>query len=80
MQSERQKQTIAQIELGRTERIEGILEEWLKRGHNVLQVYIDGAELPYRSLCADLQGKGDSRREADAQLASKLQYQAPISE
>ena len=73
-QTHEQRETVAQLELGRTERIEQILGEWMRKGHSVLQVYIDGAALPYRTLCADLQGKGDSRREADAQLAQKLTF------
>ena len=72
MQNERQRETVAQLELGRTERIESILEEWMRKGHSVLNVYIEGAKQPYRSLCGDLQGRGDSRRESEAQLASKL--------
>lgn len=71
-QTPEQRETVAQLELGRSERIDSILGEWMRRGHSLLNVYIDGATLPYRALCGDLQGKGDSRREAEAQLAQKL--------
>jgi hypothetical protein len=67
-----QRKTIAQLELGRTERIERIAEEWMCGGHDIVQSYIAGATLPFRSKCGALVGCGDSRREADAQLCSKL--------
>ena len=66
-----QNPTIAQIEFERTERIEKVLEAAMKCGHEICQTYIAGY-LPFRSYCNGRVGHGDSRREADAQLASKL--------
>jgi hypothetical protein len=66
------KQQIALLELDRTERLEKVLETHLKAGRNISQRYLDNMNLPYASECFGFVGRGDSRREADCQLASKL--------
>ena len=82
-QTPEQKETIAQLEAGRTQSIERVFEEYLTSGkHMIRQYYMEGFELPFRSTAGvpgnggggELEGRGDSRREADAQLAQKLLF------
>lgn len=71
-QTHEQSKTISQLEFNRTQQIETILEEWMCKGGLIRQYKHATQALPYRSVCGDYVGMGDSRREADAQLAHKL--------
>ena len=88
-QTPEQRETVAQLEMGRTERIESVLSHWIGSGYPVEQFFSEHDSnafikrgysvlafqpCKFVSGCAGHVGLGDSRREADAQLAQKLVF------
>jgi len=70
-QTREQRETVANLEFSRSQRIDAVLEDFIRKDHPVFICYSEGP-LPFIASCAGLEGRGDSRREAEAQLAQKL--------